>query len=99
MVFCGGFVHLQELTCTKERPEAHAETRESVRAAFLPVDDTDRIPDHEPFVSESRHRLGESTAGGDDILDEAHQLAPLEGALDPFRRAVFLGLTADDDEG
>src|SRR3990170_1857579 len=99
MLFCGGFSHLQQLTGTKERPETHSETRESVGAALFPVDDTDRISDYEALVSERRHGLRESSAGRDDVLEETHQLALLEWALDPFCRAVFLGLTADDDEG
>ena len=99
MQFCGGFAQFQEFARTKERPESHAETRESVGAAFLSIDDADRIADNEALTSESRHRLGQSTARRDDVLEQADEITLLEGTLDPFGRAVFLGLTADDDEG
>src|SRR5262249_8797092 len=79
--------------------KAHAEARERVGAALLPVDDADGVADDEALRADRRHRLRECAARGDDVLEKAHQLAVLEGALDPFGRAVFLGLTADDDEG
>src|SRR6266487_6121757 len=98
MPFCGGFVQFQQLLGAKERPQTHAEPRERVRAAFLAVDHADCVSDDQTLVSKGRHRFAERTSRGDDVLDEAHQLARLESPLDAFGRAVFLGLTADDDE-
>ena len=98
MLFSGGFSQLQQLARPKERPEAHPEAGESVRAALLPIDHTDGVSDHEPLRTDGRHCLRERAAGGDDVLEEAHQLARTERAFDPLCRAVFLGFTAHDDE-
>src|SRR5262249_51033274 len=42
---------------------------------------------------------GERPAGRDDVLHEAHQLARAAEPFKPVRGAIFLRLTAHDDEG
>src|SRR5512132_450280 len=98
MRVCGGFSHRQELARPVERPKTHTEARERVRAPLLPVDNAQRVTDVETGVADGRDGLGKSTAGGDDLLHHAHELTTLERAFDPIRRAVFLGLTTDDNK-
>src|SRR6186997_3151936 len=99
MLLSGTFAQLQQVARAEERTESHAETSERVGTAFLAVDDADGVPDDETLVTDGRHRLRERSAGGDDVLEEAHQLTRCENPLDAFGRAVFLGFTAHDDEG
>src|SRR4029450_6163720 len=98
MPLCASVVQSQQLLGAKERAKTPAEARERVGAALLAIDHTDRVPDDQTLLAKGGHRLAESPSGRDDGLDEAHELAGLERALDAFGRAVFLGLTADDDE-
>ena len=96
---CGLFCPFQELGGAEEGPQADAVAGEFVDAALLPVDDADRRrrPAGRPPAA-PRSRLERRAARGDHVLDEADTLAGLEDALEPVRRAVRLGLAADDQE-
>src|SRR5262245_13343465 len=96
MRFCGGFRALQQVSCPEKRPQTHGVAREGVRPALLPVDRTDGRTDDETGLTDSRDRLDERSPGGHDVLDEADELAFLEGSLEPVRSAVALRLVAND---
>ena len=53
----GGFSQIQQVAGAEERPEAHAEACERVRAALLAVHDTDRGANDELLGTECLHRL------------------------------------------
>src|SRR3990172_2692404 len=99
MRFCGTFCAREQLARPEERAEPHADARERVGAALLPVDHTDSVPDVEAGTAQSFDRLRERTAGGDDVLHQAHEVPRLERALDAVRGSIVLRLTANDDEG
>src|SRR5215469_2466394 len=98
MRFCGDFLALEQLSCPKKGPQTDRVARESVRPALLPVDHTDGRTDDESGLADRRDRLDERTSGGHDVLDQADELALLEGALEPVRGAVRLRLVADHHE-
>ena len=82
----------------EDRPHSHRETRESVDSALLAVDDADRISALETGRAERLDGLRGGASGGDDVLDQAHALAGLEGAFEPVAGAVVLLGLADDQE-
>src|SRR5436190_13779855 len=98
MRLSGTFWPLGDLGEPEERLQAHADARESVGSALLAVDHADGVADLDPGLAERLDRLDRSPAGGDDVLDEAGQLALLEGAFEPVPGAVRLRLLADDQE-
>src|SRR5437762_3060981 len=57
MRFCGTFPRLQDLSCTKERPEAHRMAGELVHAALLSIDDTDGVTAPETGLAQLGLRL------------------------------------------
>ena len=89
----------KQVARTVERDEPHAEPCKGVGASLLPVDDTHGMSYDETDGANGLHRLAESTARGDDVLDEAHELIRLVRPFDAVPGAVSLGFTADDDEG
>lgn len=99
MRFCCTFLRGEELSCPKERPEAHRAACESVRAALLAVDDADSGAAFETRLAQRLDGRDRRAAGGHDVLDEAHPGAFRIGALEPVSGAVVLRLLADDQEG
>src|SRR5829696_4735866 len=95
---CGGLRALEQLSCPKKGPQAHPDTRELVGSALLPVDHTDRCAALQAGLAKRLDGRDCGASGGHDILDEAHPLASLEGALDAVGGAVVLRLLADDQE-
>ena len=98
MRFCGGFLALEQVSCPEKGSQTHGVARKSVGSALLPVDHTDGRADDETGLTDRRDRLDERSARGHDVLDQAHELAFLERALEPIRGAVGLRLVADHDE-
>src|SRR6478672_12260508 len=98
MRFCGGFLAFQQVCCPEKGAQADGVTREGVGSALLPIDHADSRPDDETGLADGRDRLDERPSRGHDVLDEAHELALLEGALEPVCGAVGLRLVADHDE-
>src|SRR5581483_5783458 len=96
MRFCGNFPQVRG---GQERPEADGGAGEGVRPSLLPVDDADGVRDPQPGRPQGLDGLERGPARGDHVLHEADELARLEGALDPVRRAVLLRPPADDHEG
>src|SRR5436190_22567262 len=90
MRFCCAFWPLGDFGEPEERLEPHAESRESVGSALLAVDHADGVADPDPGLAERLDRLDRSPAGGDDVLDEAGQAAPLQGPPEPVHGAVRL---------
>src|SRR2546425_3150369 len=98
MRLCGPFSPSGELRDPEERMQLDICARERLGPALLAVDDTDGISDLERRLPQRLDGGDRGTAGGDDVLDQADDLALLEDALEPLRRAVPLGLLADDQE-
>src|SRR5579862_134301 len=98
MRFCGAFRLRQKLSCPEDGPKTHRTPGQGVRAALFAVDDTDRRLHPEAGIAQGLDRVEERAAGGDDVLDEAHELALLERAFQPVAGAVLLRLLADDEE-
>src|ERR671931_378113 len=98
MRVCGTFCRFEQLLGAKKGPQADTEARETVRSALLAVDDAERRPALQTRCADRLDGLAGGTAGGDDVLDEANHLAPLEYAFETLRRAVRLRLLADDQE-
>ena len=94
----GVFFHGQQFSWREERAQADPDPGQRVRPALLTVDHADRVPDDEPGRPQRLDRLRERAPGGDDVLDQAEQLALLEGPLDPVSRPVRLRLVAHDHE-
>ena len=90
----GGFSQLQQLTRPEERPEAHTEAGESVRAALLPVDDAHGVPYDEPLVPHGRHRLLEDVVTSGGALTEVVSAVREEGLV--VRNAICV---VDREEG
>jgi len=88
----------EEVARSVEGTEPHPHPGESVRPTFFAVHDTHCVADDEAGISQHRHRFRQSATGGDDVLQKAHEVPPVERAFNPIRCAVFLGLTAHDDE-
>ena len=76
----------------EQRPHSHRETRESVDSALLAIDHADRVSARETGLPKRLHGLRGGPARGDHVLDQAHALALLEGALEPVVGAVALAL-------
>src|SRR6266516_9179 len=93
------FLGRNELRDAKKGLEADAEAGERVRSALLPVDDAERRTHLQTGLAQDINRVHEGAAGGDDVLDDADALPRLELPFDSVRRAVALGLVADDHEG
>src|SRR6516165_703438 len=98
MRICGGFGGLEQLGGGEKRAQADGVTRERVGPSLLPIDHADGRSHLQAGLPESRDGLERGPAGGDDVLDQADELARLEHSLDPVRRAVLLGLRAHDQE-
>src|SRR3954451_12682958 len=98
MRLSGTFWQLEQLVRTEERAQLHAGLRQRLRASFLAVDDTGRRAADEAGSADRLDGLEQRTPGGDDVLDEAHPLAPLVDTLEPVRRPVLLRLLAHDQE-
>src|ERR1051325_1533608 len=98
MRFCGTFWGLRELGDREKYPQMDTFVGEGFHSSLLPVDHADRVSHLQPgFAQRPRRRRG-GAAGGDHVLDETHELALLEGALDAFGRPVVLRFLADDQE-
>jgi hypothetical protein len=98
MRFCGGFLRFEQLSCPKQGHQSGSTAGKSVRAAFFPIDDADGDSTLQPSLPERFQGFQGGSAGGDDVLDEAHALARFEGSFDPIRGSVFLRLVTDDHE-
>jgi hypothetical protein len=83
MRFSDVFARFQHLCGPEKGPKAHRITRQSVDSALLAVDDADRRGDHETGVPEGVDGICGRSAGGHDVLDEAHALPLL---VDAFER-------------
>src|SRR3954447_20131582 len=90
MRFCWDFLALQQVSCPEKGSQTDGVARESVGSALLPVDRTDGRTDDETGLADRRDRLDERPSRGHDVLDEAHELAFLEGTLEPVGGAVAL---------
>jgi hypothetical protein len=98
MRFCGGFVCGKQLSCPKKGHETGSAARESVHSSFLPIDDTDHDSALETGLAKNLECLDGSTAGGDDVLDEADPIAGFPGSFEPVRGSVLLRRLAHDEE-
>src|SRR2546426_12742716 len=98
MRFCGAFYAFREVRDPEKCPQTDTFAPEGIRTAFFPVDEADGIAHLEPGFPQRLDGCDSSAAGGHHVLDEAHALALLEGALEPLGRPVVLGLLADDQE-
>src|SRR5690349_12147291 len=88
----------EEVARPIEGVEPHPHPREGVRPTFFTVDNAQCMADDEAGIPQHRHRFSQSATGRDDVLQKAHEVPLVERAFDPIRCAVFLGLTAHDDE-
>src|SRR6266511_768381 len=98
MRFCGCFWLGHDVLGTKKRLKAYRMTGQSVGSPLLPIDLADRRPHGQARLPECLNRLEQGTAGGNDVLDEAHALAFLVRPFDAIRGAVILRSLADDQE-
>src|SRR3954467_5577185 len=94
MRFCGAFGQFYQLCRSEERAQPDADARKRVRPALLTVDHHDRRADLETGLAQRLDRLDRGACRGDDVLDEAHPLARLEGALESIGGALLLSLLA-----
>src|SRR5215475_13574240 len=88
-----------DIACSEKRPHSHRETRQSVDPALLAIDDADGVSADETGLSERLHGLGSGPSRRDHVLDQAHALTQLEGALQAVVRPVALAVLPHDQEG
>ena len=98
MRICGTFCRLEQLRGPKEGSQPHRVTRQRVRSALLAIDHADGRSARQTGRAEGLDGLDRGPSRGDHVLDQAHSLARLEGALQPVFGAVSLGLLAHDQE-
>ena len=96
--FCGGFLRRQQLSCPKKRHKTGSAARQSVGSALLAVEHADRDSALQAGFADGIEGLDDGSAGGDDVLYEAHALPRLEDAFEAVRRAVLLRRLAHDQE-
>src|SRR4051794_41917055 len=78
----GTFSCFREVGNSKQRHEPHAKPGQGVASAFLAVDHADSMTDGQVGIAQRLDRTGRSPARGDDVLDEADELARLGDALE-----------------
>src|SRR6266511_3975448 len=98
MRLCETLAPLDNLCRTKQGMQAHAEAREGVDTALLPVDDTDGRAALQASLAHGSDGIGSRAARRDDVLDQDDELPRGVRALDPVGRTVGLRLAPHDQE-
>ena len=83
----------------RDAVDANADPPQILDAALLPVEQHDRILDHQPGGAEQLDRTDDAAAGCDHVLDNDDTFARLPMPFDFLAEAVALALLAIVDEG
>src|SRR5947209_6051127 len=86
-----------QFTRPKQCVKADADLREEDGAALLSVHDAHAVLDDRTMLPQPIDRAAQGAAGRHDILDEQHEIASVQLALEIVLRAMLLGSLPHDD--